>query len=306
MTPVIDAEYKPSLGLRDLYYALVTQDDASAYACGTPKYLAPAMKLTTKPKSNQESLYADDGAYESVSSEGETEGELEITEIPLVTLAELTGTVYDAATGSLLDNGGTPPYIALGYRAKKSNGKYKYYWYFRVRCQKPEEEKESDSDTPKPKTGKIKVTALKTIYKWVMGAVTDGVKRRVVDEDVPGTTVLANWFTAVQVPTIGSPGALSLTPVPADNAVSVVVSSNLTLTFSNAMNGNILNGIALIKASDDSPVAAAITINAARTVVTIDPTASLTAATEFYISVVNATDIYGQVLANTVVSFTTA
>ena len=304
--PPVDGEFKPALGLRDIYYALVTQDDASAYAAGTPKYLAPAMKLTTKPKTNSESLYADDGAYETMSSEGETEGELDITELPLETLAEITGTVYDAATGSLLDNGGTAPYIALGYRAKKSNGKYKYYWYYRVRCQKPEEEKESDSDTPKPKNAKLKVTALKTIYQWVMGAVTDGVKRRVVDEDVPGTTVLANWFTAVQVPTIGTPSALTMTPVPADNATSVVVTSNQTLTFNNAMNGNVLNGIALIKAADDSPVPASITINAARKIVTIDPTSSLTAATEYYISIVNATDIYGQVYPNTVVSFTTA
>jgi phi13 family phage major tail protein len=304
--PILDGEYKPSLGLKDIYYALVTQDDLSAYAAGTPKYLSPAMKLTLKPKTNSESLYADDGAYETMASEGETEGELDITELPLITVAELTGTVYDVTTGSWLDNGGTAPYIALAFRSKKSNGKYKYYWFYRVRCQKPEEEKESDSDTPKPKNAKLKITALKTIYRWTMGAVVDGVKRRVVDEDVPGTTVLANWFTSVQVPTIGSPPTLTLTPVPADNATSVSVSANQTLTFANPMNGNVLNGIALIKGSDDSPVAASITINAARTIVTIDPTSNLTAATEFYISVVNATDIYGQVLTNTVVSFTTA
>jgi phi13 family phage major tail protein len=302
----VDNEYKPAVGLRDIYYALVSQDDASAYAAGTPAYLAPAMTAKIEPAVNTETLYADDGPYENMVAEGETVIDMEVTEIPLAVLATITGSVYDAVTGSFMDNGGTPPYIALGFRAKKSNGGYKYYWYYKGRFTKPSEEKQSDSDTPNPKPAKLKFTALKTIYKWTMGAVVDGVKRRVVDSDVPGTTVVANWFANVQTPTNGTPSALTMTPVPADNAVSVVVSSNLTLTFNNAMNGNVLSGIALIKGSDDSPVAASITINAARTVVTIDPTSSLTSATEYYISVVNATDIYGQVLTNTVVSFTTA
>jgi phi13 family phage major tail protein len=304
--PPIDSEYKPAVGLRDIYYALVTQDDASAYAAGTPAYLAPAMTAKLDPAVNTETLFADDGPYENMTAEGETTIEIEVTEIPLAVLAVITGCVYDAVTGSFMDNMATPPYVALGFRAKKSNGSYKYYWYYKGRFTKPSEEKQSDSDTPNPKPAKVKFTGIKTIFKWTMGSVVEGVKRRIVDSDVPGTTVLANWFTTVQVPTNGSPAALTMTPVPADNASGISVSANQTLTFSNPMNGNVLNGIALIKGSDDSPVAASITINAARTVVTIDPTSNLTAATEYYISVVNATDIYGQVLANTVVSFTTA
>jgi len=89
-------------------------------------------------------------------------------------------------------------------------------------------------------------------------------------------------------------------------ATGVAVNVSPTLTFNNALNGSALYGIALIKASDDSPVAAAITINTARKVITINPTVDLTASTEYYMSVDNVTDIYGQTYANTVVSFTTA
>ena len=37
--PIASAEYKSAVGLRDIYYALVTQDDSSAYVAGTPAYL---------------------------------------------------------------------------------------------------------------------------------------------------------------------------------------------------------------------------------------------------------------------------
>ena len=41
-------EYKSTLGLRDLYYALV-QDDAGAYAADTPAYMAPLVNVSHAP-----------------------------------------------------------------------------------------------------------------------------------------------------------------------------------------------------------------------------------------------------------------
>lgn len=303
MSPV-SGEYKPAVGLRDLYYALVSQDDASAYAAGTPAYLAPAMTANLAPAVNEETIYADDGPFENMVSEGETKIEMELTEIPLQQLAEITGTVYDAATGSLLDNGGTPPLVALGFRAKKSNGKYKYYWYLKGKFTKPSEEKQSDSDTPNIKPAKLTFTALKTVYQWTMGGTTDGVKRRVVDEDVPGSTVLANWFTAVQVPAYGGPTALTCTPSPAHNATGVAVSVAPTLTFNNAMATG-TNGIILMTTAG-AVVSATYTLNAARKIVTITPGSNLGASTVHYITVADATDIYGQKLTDVVYKFTTA
>lgn len=297
-------EYKPSVGLRDLYYALVSQDDADAYAAGTPAYLAPAMVANLAPSVNSETLYADDGPFENMVSEGATEIEMEVTEIPLQVLATLTGTVFDPTTGQFIDNGGTPPEIALGFKAKKSNGSYKYYWFLKGKFTKPSEEKQSDSDTPNPKQAKLKFTALKTIYKWTMGSVVDGVKRVVVDGDVPGTTVLADWFNQVVVPSYGGASALSLTASPLDNATGVAVSVSPTLTFNNALATGVA-GILLTEA-DGTVIASAISINAARKIVTINPDSNLDASTVYLIAVAGVTDIYGQTYANTVISFTTA
>ena len=298
------AEYKSVVGLRDLYYALVTQDDASAYAAGTPAYLAPAMAANQTPASNSKTQYADDGPFDTMSSEGETKIDLEATAIPLSIQAILLGKVYDAATGRMFDNGGTPPDVALSFRSKKSNGSYKYFQYLKGKFSAPGEEQASDTDTPDPKSTKITFTAVKTIYQFDLGDINDGAKRVLGDEDdanFSGTT----WFSAVQVPVAGSPSALTCTPSPADGASAVVVSVNITLTFNNPLAGGEENGIILTTAAG-AVKACARTINGARTVVTLDPTTNMAASTTYLVIVPGVTDIYGQTLADAVYDFATA
>lgn len=299
------AERRSVLGLRDLYIALITQDDANAYAAGTPQYFAPAVTASQSPTVNSKTQFADDESFDVMTAEGETKVELEVTAIPLEMQALVLGKVYDAATGRMFDNGGTPPDVALSFRSVKSNGSYLYYQYLKGKFSSPSQESATKTDAPDPKNTKITFTGVKTIYQFDLGSVNDGVKRVVGDQDADGFDG-ATWFDNVQVPVAGSPSALTLTASPLDNATSVVVSSNQTLTFNNALDGNALLGIGLVKASDDSPVAAAITINTARKIITINPDSNLASATEYYITINNVTDIYGQTYANTVISFTTA
>ena len=86
---------------------------------------------------------------------------------------------------------------------------------------------------------------------------------------------------------------------------------SITFTYNNALRDDQLTDdyFYLIKASDGSKVAAALSIDAAKKVVTLDPNANLTAATE-YIAIASGlvTDIYGQKLAagTTIVNFKTA
>jgi phi13 family phage major tail protein len=301
---VTAAEQKSVVGLRDVYYALVTQDDASAYAAGTPAYLAPSINASQAPAVNSKTQYADDGPFDVMTSEGETKIELEVTAIPLETLAAILGKEYDAVTGRMFDNGGTPPDIALSFRSIKSTGKYVYYQYLKGRFSSPAQDNATKTDTPDPKSTKITFTAVKTIYQFDLGDVNDGVKRVVGDEDIAafsGTT----WFASVQVPVAGSPSALTCTPSPADAATGVNVNSNVTLTFNNALRSGSENGIILTTVAG-VPKACARTIDAARKVVTLNPTSDMAAATEYLVIVPGVVDIYGQTLADTVVNFTTA
>ena len=301
---VSSQEYKSAVGLRDIYYALVTTDDASAYAAGTPAYFAPAMTASQAPATNAKTVYADDGPFEVAVNEGETKIDFEVTNIPIEVLAAVLGKVFDAATGRMFDNGGTPPDVALSFRSLKSNGSYRYFQFLKGKFSAPSEEQASSTDSPDPKPAKITYTAVKTIHQFDLGDINDGVKRVIGDQDTTGFSA-TNWFTSVQVPSAGSPSALTLTPVPADAATGIVVTSNITCTFSNAIAGNAENGIILTTAAG-VPVAVARTLNAGRTVVTLNPDASLSASTEYLLIVAGVTDIYGQALATTVVNFTTA
>lgn len=294
-------EYKSVVGLRDLYYALVTQDDASAYTAGTPTLLAPAMTASLAPAVNSSTQYADDGPYDVMTAEGETKISLEVTNLPEITLAAITGVVYDATNHRVFDNGGTPPFVALGFRAKKSSGGYKYYWFLKGRFTKPAEETASDSDTPDPKPLKLEFTAIKTTYQYVMGATTDGVKVVRGDTDETGFSA-TNWFTAVQVATYGAVSAITCTPSPADGATGVATNVTPTLTFNNQITTGTA-GIVLTK-NDGAVVSCTITINAALKVVTITPGGALTGAAKYLITVSGVKDIHGQSFANTVYDFT--
>lgn len=295
---------KSVVGLRDVYYALVTQDDASAYAAGTPAYFAPAVAASLAPATNSKTQYADDGPFDVMTSEGETKIELEVTGIAMDVLAAVLGKEYDATTGRMFDNGGSAPDVALSFRSIKSNGKYKYFQYVKGRFSAPSQETATRTDSPEPKTTKITFTAVKTIYQFDLGDINDGVKAVVGDEDntnFSGTT----WFSAVQVPVAGSPSALTCTPSPVDGATSQSTSVAITLTFNNALAGGAEHGIGLTRVDTGGAIAVTRSINAARTVVTLAHSA-LTGAKTYHINVTGVTDIYGQSLADAVYDFATA
>ncbi len=297
-------EYKSKVGLDNLYVAEVTADSASAYTAGTPAYLAPAAEASQEPASSFEVQYADDQPFDVMTSEGETKITLTVTNIDLATLALITGRVFDSASGRMWDHGRTAPYFALSFRSQKSNGNYRYYQYLKGKFDMPKEDVATKSETPEPKTLQLTYTAIRTIYEFDLGSFNDSVKRVVGDDDTTnfsGTT----WFSQVQTPAATSPSALSLSSsVPTDGATGISVSANQTLTFNNTMVDATIYAVSLIKASDGSIVAGAITLDSTKKIVTINPTSNLEAATA-YIIAYNVTDVYGQHLSGAV-NFTTA
>ena len=266
--------------------------------------MAPLITANHAPASNSKTQYADDGPYDVLIAEGETKIDLEVSMIPVEIQAILLGKTFDASTGRMFDNGGTPPDVALSFRSIKSNGKYRYYQFLKGKFSAPGEEQSTRTDTPDPKNLKITYTAVKTVRPFTLpGSITDGVKVVKGDEDATNFTG-ATWFSSVQVPVIGSPAAFTCTPSPADAATGVAVTVSPTLTFSNPLAGNAENGI-IITSVAGAVVALARTLNAARTIVTLNPDSNLAGTTQYLIIVPGVTSIYGQALANTVYDFTT-
>lgn len=125
-----------------------------------------------------------------------------------------------------------------------------------------------------------------------------------------GTNGIYDWVqneTATALPgATGSPSAITCTPVPADAATGIGITDDITLTFNNALAAGAENGIVLVRADTAAAITVVRTISGSRKVVTLNPSASLTANKQYLIIVPGVTDIYGQAFANTVYDFTTA
>ena len=196
-------EYKSQIGLDKLFYAAVTKDDATGYTASAPVFLAPVATAKVSTSRNTTTQYADDGVFDTSSAEGESNVEVEVTNVPLVTAGLLTGKTYNATNGMLIEgSAAVPPEYALLFRSKKSNGKYRYVCYLKGKFTLSDEEYATLEANPAPKTAKLKFTGLSTIFAFTTATgVTETVKVVKADEDVAASAALiAAWFTAVPVP----------------------------------------------------------------------------------------------------------
>ena len=122
-----------TIGLDKLYYSKITEDSLGNETYGEPKTLAKAMTADLSVELNEATLYADDGAAEVVKEFKAGTLSLGVDDIGAPVASDLTGSTIDSngVVVSASEDGGDP--VAVGFRAKKSNGKYRYYWLYRVK-----------------------------------------------------------------------------------------------------------------------------------------------------------------------------
>ncbi len=291
------------IGLDSFHYAPLLTDTTAGCSYDTPVAISGLITADVKANGGIDTQYADDGPAVNAASVGRQEIDIEFTNLPLSLRALLLGqTVTSGVVGEKADD--TPLDVAVGFRSLKSNGKYRYVWYLKGNFALPDDKYKTKEEKTNFNTQGMKFIGLRRNY--------DGLYKYAVDEDDPAVPadIITNWFNAVPV-AIAEPNALTLTTVPADNDVAVDVAANLTFTYSNAIKDGQLTDdyFYLVKAADGTKVEAAMSIDSAKKVVTLDPKVNLTALTE-YIAVASGlvTDIYGQKLAagTTIVNFKTA
>ena len=121
-----------TIGLDKLYYAKITEDTSGNETYEDPQPLAKAMTAELSVELAEATLYADDGAAEVVKEFQSGTLTLGVDDIGKTVAEDLTGAVIDE-NGVLIsasEDGGDP--VAIGFRAKKANGKYRYFWLYRV------------------------------------------------------------------------------------------------------------------------------------------------------------------------------
>ena len=195
-----------TIGLDKLFYAKITEDDAGDETYATPVQLAKAMNADLTVELAEATLYADDGASEIVKEFKNGTLSLGVDDIGASVASDLTGATIDAngVVISASEDGGEP--VAVGFRAKKTNGKYKYYWLYRVKFGIPATNLATKGDSITFSTPTIEGTILrrnkidgKGKHPW-KAEVTEG------DTAVAANTI-ANWYKEVYEPSYNTEAA---------------------------------------------------------------------------------------------------
>lgn len=188
-----------TIGLDKLYYAKITEDESGNETYGTPVQLAKAMTAELSVELAEATLYADDGAAEVIKEFQSGTLSLGVDDIGVDAASDLTGATIDenhVLVSRSEDGGGA---VAIGFRAKKSTGKYKYFWLYRVKFGIPATNLTTKGESIEFSTPTIEGTVLRRNKADVSGKhpwkaeVTEG------DSGVRAS-IISNWYTQVYEP----------------------------------------------------------------------------------------------------------
>lgn len=184
-----------TIGLDSLYYAKITEDAFGNETYGTPKVLAKAMKADLSIEYSEGSLFADDAMTENIKEFKSGKLSLGVKDLGNEVAADLTGARVDS-NGVLIDRGeDSAEPVAVGFRAKKPNGKYRYFWLYRVKFAVPPTSLATKGDSIAFTTPTIEGTIMTRNRAMVDG--THPWKAEVTELDSGATSVITNWFNTV-------------------------------------------------------------------------------------------------------------
>ncbi len=186
------------VGLRDVTIAKVIENTDTTYQADEPVKLFKAVSGKVTVKRSSEKITSDDEIEEILSDLDSIDVEFVGNKLTMQRIADIYG--CRLVKGMLIDNQDDRPVeIALGFRAKETNGKYQFHWLY---CGKfdgdDEQDYESKGEKPNPKT--------KTVKGTFYARKKDGNFRvRVHESELLGSEneakqAIDSWFSQVQEP----------------------------------------------------------------------------------------------------------
>lgn len=189
-----------TIGLDKLYYATITEGTGGDETYGTPVALAKAIKADLSVELAEATLYADDAAAEVVKEFKQGKLSLGVDDIGVAAAQALTGATVDDnnVLVSASEDGGSP--VAVGFRAKKGNGKYRYFWLYRVIFGVPATNLATKGDSITFSTPTIEGTVIRRNKEDGQGNHPWKSEMNEDDTGVPAS-VITGWYTTVYEPT---------------------------------------------------------------------------------------------------------
>ena len=193
-----------TIGLDKLYYAKITEGADGEETYAAPVQLAKAISADLSVELAEATLYADDGAAEVAKEFKSGTLSLGIDDIGTEAASVLTGATIDTnkVVISASEDNGSP--VAIGFRAKKANGKYRYFWLYRVIFGIPSTNLATKGDSITFSTPTIEGTVLRRNKADTRGK--HPWKAEVTEGESTSATTISNWYKQVYEPTYSTSG----------------------------------------------------------------------------------------------------
>ena len=106
--------YEEYRGCENLVYAKITEDSTENLTYGEVKELAGLGEVSKTTNTSSDTHYYDNNPAIVIMATGDDDLTLSTSAISDETVADLTGQVYDSATGMLIEGGREETYVAVG------------------------------------------------------------------------------------------------------------------------------------------------------------------------------------------------
>ena len=153
-------------GVSDLVFAEVTKDDSTGYTTGTVKSLAGVAEISKSSSGSSEAHWYDNIPACVVTSQGSDTITINTSAIPLDVLAEITGQIYDSATGTFIEGERAAKYFAIGYKTQATNGDEYFVWRLKGTFASPDEDHQTKNDSTDANGQELTFTGISTTYKF--------------------------------------------------------------------------------------------------------------------------------------------
>lgn len=197
------------IGCDNLVYAKMTTEDTPEQApvYGDVTKAPGVMSININPNGAQETLFADDGPMDTASTLGKIDVEIQKNELTSQNKADLLGHAIDANGAVVYADSDIAPWVAIGFRTLKSNGKYRYVWLYKGKFTEPEDNNETKGDSINFQSDTINGQFTRLNYEYTVA----GEKKRPwkyeldAEHDGAKADIITSWFSAPVMPAAGTP-----------------------------------------------------------------------------------------------------
>ena len=180
-----------TIGLKNLYYAIMQSDTSGGTTYGTPVKIAGAIQVDINPQTSTNTLNADDMPFYVANSMSQIDVTVNTAQLPASDVAALLGHHLNADGGIDYASSDVAPYVAIMGQSEKADGNVRYFKLYKGKFIDSQETLQTKGDN-------VEYTTPQLTGSFV-ARVSDGKWKTVLDsEDLEeGSTAIENWFSQV-------------------------------------------------------------------------------------------------------------